>query len=338
MSLETIYSRRNALEAGVALIGLSILGCNTPAAPAKPTVRPPEPTTGIPEGLPRLSGLVNVVTNPFVRQYLQTEILPIYQATQPMTKEYGGEIFNVAPGKIILGSDPKEIKGEFSPRETTPDSSYHFVVDYMIRYPLVGILRPDERDSYDIINGIPYITFAADPSTQFITDLRPYLRYLSPPTNLFTGSNRDNYEKMKSFVYLKEVCTHLLYNSYIINTVETMKRLGFPTKFKVVDAKNTISDVNCTFALMSQVNNRLGRTAALIDIGGSVLAIKALIGTGFTEGFITGSTVTKTMTDEVVRHDFGSNIRDVYPKIADYVLNDPDAEKYYHYANFQDIP
>lgn len=335
------YSRRQILALIAAASTSTMIGCATenqstinPSTPIRP-----EQTPIRPEGLSRLVSSIELITDPFIKKYLKDEILPIYQQSGPFIKDFNGLTFNIASGVVKTGyTNPEQFGGTFSFQTPSRENEHVTAEDGTYYIPALSTTRASERNSYTMIKGEPTIPFEVQSQASIFPELRPEIGLLYPgPTSRISS---ESILKIMQFVAVKESCSHMIFNSYLLNIASTMKRLDLQTHIKATNKRGEMVDANIVTQLVNVALSQQGRTLVLLDIGGAVLAFKALAGTGLSEANIGRTRVTQNTINAAAKEYLGGDIHTVFPTVVNFIMNNPAAEptRYSYAGDLNKLP
>lgn len=337
--------RRAFIEYSVRILGGSALGLQAGCVPQSPTQ--PKPVETKPLTTNELNKLrvireVKELPESSIKRALQSRVVPILEGQIPQVLNINGveiliEEFTVTQSsKIASGIS---LQATFTPRRAAPQNRFQAISPLELKVPLVGITRPEEIGAFSSQNVLP------DGTPLIVGNLKIGDRVSnvwSPEINVQTtwdgkqGSSNQE-EVFKSWGFLKEACALLLEILRMEATIAKMKEFGLfvPSDFLNQDQQK-ISLVPLV-DVMQILQNKLGRSAAMLDLTGYVVGLRALYGGPKFEALSKISTHREFMRPLVKDLNLGEGV-DIYLKSCSVVLNNPQTRKFDYVGDMNLIP
>lgn len=336
------YSRRQFLE----LSGLLTTGLLSSCV--SPTSRPTVPTRNkiVETLLPArvlFDSAVNEIKNPIIKRYLLDDIGPLYETPGLRMIDYGGHHLRVEPASIHLQTSiSPDIAGEYDTQAGLASIEYSIVVPQQRLFPLAGILKPEELNIFPRLGSYGFSRVNFGPSLKFKPGMVPKITLSTYDRRYLNDEQRERHDNTAIFVFAKELCTHVLFNYYISETIRILAETDQPVTVEALTQDGEKTEVEFITQAIGNFMRRHGRLQAGLDLGGLILTINSLRGSRLS-GAANGSTFNSNFDANpfikyVESKDLGTTGRDIYNNVMEVVLTRPDARNFFHYGNLDVVP
>lgn len=226
--------------------------------------------------------------------------------------------------------DKPQVYGEFTPRLSSGISPEFF-------YPRNDTSR---LIPYFFELEQPYQTVQVNFSrgVGLATGFRPSITITTPRSEIIQPQYRDLLHANEKFVFTKEACTVLFFDLLLEKTIMSMEKEGLPTHIEVIsrDGQTTLN-IEFLSQALGLLNNQDGRTKAIIDIAGYVLALKALQDTEVANLIIQDPKI-RTVLPDIQAIDLGKTPDELFFKTFVWILLNPQVQMLPHLGDIDKLP
>lgn len=332
-TIETDVSRRKFLQVAVAGLATILL------AACSPSETPPR----LDLGKQRLNDELDKLPNSAIKSLLLARVKPFYGSSPLKSINYNGQEIKVYnPAVVLKTANTNEVRGEVTPRSSFLTSDPLFPTrETLIRVPYPGIVLDSEKATIPAGNlakdGTPLVDVLFPTDRPFYEGLNPVITITTPDPSFIKPQFRQKYKNLERFVYIKEVCSLLLVDVLIQESVKRMHDLGLNITMEVRTPRGAKRPAEALIQSLVIINNTMGRFAASFDLAGYLVAFKATEGTEIDDptnmdaGFLK---VRPSMQTAVL----GTSAKDILYNSLRWVLNTPEANQLAHVGNINLLP
>lgn len=321
------------LFGGSSLINLACQNPTIRETPAPPTGKATtHPTSGTRKVIPQAEGLKQAISDlppaSPIKDLLVNRILEYYSDPAPTQIVRSG-----VPIRIFSPSVTVNISDN-TPTATGLSRMYNSNVwsrlqapaidrDTSILIPYVGAYKPDEVALF------PKDQLTTDKTPAFYSDFKKgnsLYDGISPqivlyiPRGLYSPSNRSQLDAATRFLYIKEASNLLIEDIWFEEVIKKMQELGLNTQIPVVDQTGKAQEFQGITQSEDRLSGAKGRLAALVDLGGYILAFKAIQGTKLEEFLLSETVAMEGAIKAVQKANLGSTAKDILLNTFDFIL------------------
>lgn len=310
----------------------------------KPTPKPtPEKPRELPLGKKKLNQEIDNLPPSPIKTLLVQRIRPYYILEYPRTVNFGGLEISIQNPQVQLRTENiNQVSGRFTFRESTPSEPLYPRQTAIVKIPYVGLIL--EREKGDIPpqnlapDGTPLIEIVFEPGQPFYTGFSPFMEIATPDPKFVKPEYRKLYEVLERFIYLKEACSHLIFDLWTEEMVKKMRALGLRAS---IEAKRQDNTRATTAEVVSQSINEIhfnyGRIAAGIDLAAVIVASKAVEGTELVDPRFMDEKF-KRVYPSIQGFSLGESPQDILYNSLRWALTTPEARLLHHVGNLDKIP
>lgn len=224
-----------------------------------------------------------------IKTLLTGRVKPVYQPNPPQTLDFDGEQVKIIDPIVRIETQQiPQVRGSFNFRgksfvEYKPKEPLVPLVPTTISFPYTGFVLASEArslgakiDSDDVIFQIP-IEFS--PNNPLYEGFYPMITVTSADPATIKPEFLKLFQAYRSFVYIKEACSQLLEDLWLTDATRKLHQKGIRTKIEVQRPNGEITDAEIISTLLISLIGLGGRTTAMFDIAGHIIALKAVEGT-----------------------------------------------------------
>lgn len=317
-----------------------VTGCKS----EKRTAPPIETPLGADIGKQRLIKELDKLPDSVVKSLLQARIKPLFGQNPPSSLNYDGLDIKLSRSAVVLKNlNANSVSGHFTPRDssTTKLEPLFPTKNSTLRLPYRGLMLDTEKQNFPPRNldtdGNLLIDVEFPIDKPFYEGLSPVITVVAPDPAVLVENNRQIYKNLERLVLVKEACTFLLVDIFISEAVRKMHEAGFDITIEAKDRSGKIRQGEALIQSLALANNALGRIAAAIDLGGYLLAFKAVEGTEIDPEKLDESFAMARSSMKAV--ELGTLPKDVLYNSFHWAITDPDAsQQLHHVGNINKIP
>lgn len=287
----------------------------------------------------RLKSEVSLLPPSPVKTQLQNRVISRYLGQPvPFTVDFEGinvEVKNISLhfDYVRLGSAPG---GFFTPISGNVAETHRVQVDQEYDIPLLVGVPEDQKPKFTnkLPDGTIYVKRNFPTGRTLFFGLVPEMG-ITRFTDL-SLTELQVYMKFERYAIIKEACGWLLWDALIEETSKKMNTLGLKTTIRVTNNGREEEKQVLTNVLRSIANNR-GRTLALLDWAGYLLAFRAAEGTDYYSS-LDALPHFKVVMDQVRGYDYGSTHTNLLYKSAEKVYDSPDLTGLHAVGDISKLP
>lgn len=339
--------RRRILVA-LALSPLVLTGC----APSGKAPKTDSPDNLFPEGAEvpgareRLVSEINTLPQSPIKNALIERVLPYYQTQTPFVLNRSGLKINVYSSHIshtkTRGNENMAWAGLHKQSVVAPDN-LHTTETLSVKMPLPGLRTSEELASVPV-NSLapdqktPWIDFTINPQDYIQGGIQPEILITTTHPGLLNAADRILEANAEKFLFVKEACSFLFIDMYLEQMYKKSQELGLQTTVNVKDQKDNIREVEVLTTAWDILMQFGGRTKAITDLAGYVLALKALSGTSVSQELAKRAARYGPAINLLASKDLGTTPESILVKTIDLVMRSPEIQAFDHQGDISKIP
>lgn len=329
--------------AGAALFSGFAVSCVEP----QPTpAQAPEKSRELSLGKKKLNQEIDNLPTSLIKTLLVQRIKPYYQIDYPRTINYAGVEVEIFEPRIRLatGEIANKVSGLFTAREgiTSYVEPLYPLQTERIKVPYVGLLSEVEKrrlfpPQNIASDGTPFIEIIFSSSEgPFYAGFTPLIQIITPNPLLIKPEKRRTIEALERFAYIKEACSHLLFDLWTEEMAKKMQELGFRSTIEVRRRDGLPIAAEVVSSVATQINNFAGRMIAALDIASYLVAVKAAEGTELVDPQRTDENFRKAYSRMDV--NLGETAQNILYNSLRWALITPEAKLLDHVGDLTRIP
>lgn len=323
--------------------GLLATGCGFANSGESSPLR--EPTTVTPRE--RLFREVDELSPSLIKDLLIKRALPYYEKEPPFDSfeiNRSGLTFKVHSADIDSTTHNRELfiaTLSIRSKDFQGLEGYKLLSDVRIRVPLIGMVLENERRLFPPENlasdGTPFMVKVYSAGDTMWDGVFPKIKIIKPDANVVKPANKEFWDAMEKYAYIKELCSLLAYDLQLEETYRKMLDMGSETYLEVEDKNGSRVKVEIVTQLITSIDGREGRWKAIMDLAGYMLGLKALEGTSIATVLSRQPSI-KAAQESIGTLDLGNNEGVLMANTRRWILSSPEARKLVHAGNLQEIP
>lgn len=322
------FLRRLGLLGAAALSGQLIIGS--------------EKLQEVPLGKRKLVQEIERLPQSPIKTLLQQRIKPYYQFNYPKIVDFAGIEINIQNPEVRLRTENiNQVSGRFTFRGSRPSEPLYPTQTTVVKIPYVGLILDSERAEIPPQNvasdGTPLLEITFLPNIPFYTGFSPLMEVTTPDPSASKPGYKKLYEVFERFVFIKEACSHLVFDLWVEEVAKKMRQLNLQSNVEARRRDGAKINTEIISQSINQMHDFNGRIAATIDIAAYLVTLKAVEGTELTD--------TQYMDENFKRAyvsmrgvDLGETPRDILYNSLRWVLTTPEAKLLYHVGDLNKIP
>ncbi|MCL5091123.1 MAG: hypothetical protein M1514_03880 [Patescibacteria group bacterium] len=327
--------RRNLIKALPFIIlapGLLVTACTVP----KPQSIKQEVKPGVDEGKKRLNEELDKLPDSIVKSLLFARIKPLFGPNPPEKLNYDGLDIKAANPAVILETvNTNSVSGHSTFRDISykPDPLFP-TKKTNIRFPYLGLVSDAEKPviipkDYLAKDGTILLDIVFSTDKPFIEGFSHSITVTAPDPSFVKPERRQNITNLERFCYIKEACSLLLIDIFTEETVKKIHELGLNI-FLGARTQNKTKQAEVLTQSLAVLSNSLGRFTVAVDLGGYLLAFKAIEGTDIDNPDNFDPNFVKLMAN-IRSVTLGTSSQEVLYNSFDWSLNTPEASSLLHH-------
>lgn len=278
-----------------------------------------------------------------IKNLLVQRIKPYYGPGYPKTVNFGGLEINIQNPQVLLRTENiNQVSGRFTFRGgLAPSEPLYPAQTTVARLPYVGLLLESEKKDVPPQNiapdGTPFIEITFEPEQPFYTGFSPLMEITTPDPKFIKPEYRKLYEVFERFIYLKEACSHLVFDLWTEETVKKMQALSLRTSIEARRADNTRVIAEIVSQSINTIHLNNGRIAAAIGLAAVIVASKAVEGTELVDPRLMDEDF-KRVYPSIRKFNLGESPQDILYNSLHWALTAPEARLLDHVGNLDKIP
>lgn len=277
-----------------------------------------------------------------IRALLLQRIKPYYRLVPPKTVDFGGTKIQIQNPEVGLRTENiNQVSGRFTFRESRPSEPLYPTQTTVVKIPYVGLLLDSERAEIPPQNvasdGTPLLEITFSPNIPFYTGFSPLMEVTTPDSSAIKPEYKKLYEVFERFVFIKEACSHLVFDLWTEEMVKKMRALGLRTSIEVRRQDKTRTTAEIVSQSINIIHNFNGRIAAAIDLAAVIVASKAVEGTELVDPRYTDKDF-KRAYPSIQGFNLGETSQDILYNSLRWALTTPEAKLLYHVGDLTKIP
>lgn len=266
--------------------GLLTAACSPskPAPTSTPRVTEAPPNMDL--GRQKLNTELDNLPDSVIKSLLLARVKPLFGPNPPAIINYDGLDVKLSRPVVRLQTlNANRVSGLFTPRDssTTTLEPLYPTKETTVRTPYLRLVLDAEKSTIPPSNlgtdGTPLLDIDFPTNTPFYEGLSPVITITTPEPSFIKPVDKKLFENFERFCYVKEACSLLLVDIYIMEAVKKMHKLGLSPTMEAKTSNGTTRQAEALIQSLATINNAQGRISAAIDLAGYLLAFKATEGT-----------------------------------------------------------
>lgn len=303
----------------------------------------PEPAPKeLPLGKKKLNQEIDNLPPSTIRKLLTQRIKPYYQLEYPKTVDFAGLEIRIKESEVKLRTQNiNQVSGRFTFRGSVPSEPLYPAQAVVVKVPYVGLILESEKGEIPPQNlasdGTPLLEITFPPNIPFYTGFSPLMEVTTPDPSAIKPGYENLYEVFERFVFVKEACSHLVFDLWVEEVAKKMRQLNLQSSVEARRRDGSTINAEIISQSINQMHEFNGRIAAAIDLASYMVALKAVEGTELAD--------TRYMDENFKRAyatmrgvSLGETPRDVLYNSLRWALTNPEAKLLYHVGDLTRIP
>lgn len=207
--------------------------------------------------------------------------------------------------------------------------------------PYVGLLKPEEKDSYHSApNGTPFLPFEMKSNDKALYGIAPGIVIIALSDanirKLGDANTQKNYRDRLKAIGVKESLQWVLIQVMEETMVDEMNKVGIPSTIQAKRSDGSTIQTEVITGTVENLGKNNGRFKAALDAAATVVMIKAYSQQELSRIF--GNTTLAEAVAALKDVNLGNNERDILLNALKFVQTDPVGQRIFHFGDYNKIP